>query len=1007
MVAEGSSLVENEVFTKVSKADIGKRTVGSRWVYALKYNSDGSIAKFKARIVAKGYTQVRGVDYNETYCSVVDIFTTRLVLAYAAARRLKVRQFDIKTAFLYGLLHELVFMEMPDGWAEAGFAWKLNRSLYGLKQSPRQWSLRFTAFLKKLGLTQSSFDSSLFFKLDPLLIIIVYVDDGLIFAQSDEAIEQVLSEMEREFQMRQMDVTLYRGLEITLRDDGIFIHQSRYIEMLVEEYGMLQSRGSTTPYVTIDRENGDRLDQDVPFRSLVGSLAYLADTSRPDIAKAVNVLSRKVCEPTVSDWIRAIHVLRYLKLTIDYGILYRFGRTAPNSLSSYSDSDYGGDFASAKSTTGYVILFNEQVVHWKCQLQRNVSLSSTESEIYALCTLAKVLSWVRRMLIEIEAIECGPALLLCDNKSTLQIVSTDSPTRRTRHLRAQDAYVYEQISLKELEVKHVPTKEQMADFLTKPLGSASFARNRDALMSRREPSAPSAHLARCVAWRLALSVMLLLMVVMVESFTHSNFLILKKSDDHIVHGQTVKMAIKKWYLISPCEKFKTEGGFNFHDKARETCQEWYETKFVGNLRRLALTVGRRNEYVQPYSAPSYAQASNASLGHLSANQVEKRQVLELAGLYLVSDVLSHLWWSLYPHQDPLWNVQHFKDTYQAHDKALKGALDAVGIVNEEVKKLRDEYSSQYYHLADTSLAISVIMGKLEEQSFLIEKVIDSVSEGKLDTVALSRLLNSTDVLQGGEKYSSISSMSFVAEDIIEMEIVLVQPSKTAVVLEINPISHWVDLTNERPRYVTFSSDSRLMLYDFSIDCAKLLLVSDGITYQECGVPNWRDPKLDSWKVMDNVVFIPETKVVAMGERIFVYCYPGWIRVNNQMGDCAPSVMEFPLTVTFFTLDGMNYTGLSKSMEVTSRTRVNDIVLPSLQSSNDSYRAVVGKLRLAYGNLTQAVNLTNQLQQESVWLKSSSWVLCAVITAESILLGIIVCKILKAARVVQDTEMTTR
>lgn len=153
---EMNSLEENQVFEVLPSNQVTKKPVGSRWVFTIKYKKNGEIDKYKARVVAKGYSQVYGVDYQETYCSVVHIMSTRLILNYAAMRSLKMKQFDVKTAFLYGKLDEEIFMVPPEGYSRPNTVWKLNRSLYGLKQSPRMWNEIFTEFMFGIGMYISS-----------------------------------------------------------------------------------------------------------------------------------------------------------------------------------------------------------------------------------------------------------------------------------------------------------------------------------------------------------------------------------------------------------------------------------------------------------------------------------------------------------------------------------------------------------------------------------------------------------------------------------------------------------------------------------------------------------------------------------------------------------------------------------------------------------------------------------------------------------------------------------
>lgn len=228
-------------------------------------DQNDEIDKFKAPIVAKGCSQIYGIDYLETYCSVVQIMSTRLILSYAAMERLKIRQFDIKTAFLYGHLEETIYMTPPDGYAKPDTVWKLNRSIYGLKQSPRAWNHRFNQVLSNLGLQNSKYDNSLFFSLEPLMVIIIYVDDGLIIAEDDDHILNVLRKLENEFEMREMEVNTYRGLQIVQNKDGILIHQEKYTRKVLDTFNMSDAKPANNPVLSYDEQDITPLEEEKPY----------------------------------------------------------------------------------------------------------------------------------------------------------------------------------------------------------------------------------------------------------------------------------------------------------------------------------------------------------------------------------------------------------------------------------------------------------------------------------------------------------------------------------------------------------------------------------------------------------------------------------------------------------------------------------------------------------------------------------------------------------------------
>lgn len=479
---EMKSLDYNEVYEVISRNQVNKKIVSSKWVYTVKYKKNGDIDKFKARIVARGFTQVYGEDYGATYCSVVQVMTTRFTLAYAAMNNLKIRQFDVKTAFLNGELNEEIYMEPADGYGEPDQVWKLKRSIYGLKQSPRMWNEKFTSFMTSLNFNISNYDNSVFYRLNPTVIIIIYVDDGLIFAPNEKDINDIMEKLQERFEIRVMDVGLYRGLEIEIEKDGIMIHQSSMIKKILATFNMTNAKPAKNPMIKLDEQEEHALRPSVPYRSAIGMLQYLSDFSRPDIAYAVNKLARKMACPTETDWKLVKHLLRYLVGSKSMGI--KFSNQGRGELVAYSDSDFAGDYESAKSTTGYIIVFNGAPIHWKSQLQRHVTVSSTESEVVALCTLSKELSWIRRMALELNIIRDTPVVIQCDNKSALMIVKSERLAGRTRHLRAQNAYIHEQVEYGELILNHVKTEYNLADLLTKVVQTGKFENNRKSLLQQ-------------------------------------------------------------------------------------------------------------------------------------------------------------------------------------------------------------------------------------------------------------------------------------------------------------------------------------------------------------------------------------------------------------------------------------------------------------------------------------------------------------------------------------------
>ncbi|KAL6293121.1 hypothetical protein ACE6H2_001263 [Prunus campanulata] len=346
MVEEFQALEKQKTWTLVPYQP-SMNVVGCKWVFKLKRNADGSVSRHKAQLVAKGFHQEAGLDYDETFSLVVKHSTVRLVLALAAQFHWTIKQLDVKNAFLHGILHEEVYMQQPPGFTDSKqphHVCRLLKSLYGLKQAPRAWNERFTTHLLTLGFVQSLADTSLFVLASSrdLIILLLYVDDIILTGNNMLLIQQTITALGREFDMKDLGkLTYFLGLQVQYTSAGIHVNQSKYATVL----------------------DGVPLSDPALYRSLVGGLQYLT-FSRPDIAFAVNTLCQFMHTPTEPHFAAVKRVLRYLAGTLTHGIHFTSGDVH---LQAYSDADWAGDVNDRRSTTGYVVfldmLFQETKHH--------------------------------------------------------------------------------------------------------------------------------------------------------------------------------------------------------------------------------------------------------------------------------------------------------------------------------------------------------------------------------------------------------------------------------------------------------------------------------------------------------------------------------------------------------------------------------------------------------------------------------------------------------------------
>lgn len=474
MKEELASFNENETWKLVDRP-AGVKVVKNRWVFREKFSSNGNNPRFKARLVAKGYVQQKGIDYDETFSPVARYDTVRTLLAIAASEKLKVKQFDVKTAFLYGSLEEEVYLEQPEGFEDGtDRVCQLKRSLYGLKQAPRCWHKRFLGFMKKAGLKNSTADPCLFYRNHDgtILYVAIYVDDGLVVGNNEEEVQRFLEKLKTEFKITIGSLNNFLGMKIECQDDGsITVSQENYTKKILERFRMNECNPVTTPATREEGETSEDIKEQVPYREAVGSLMYLATATRPDIAYAVSFAARAVEKPTRKDWNNVKRILRYLRGTNNFSIKYQ---KDCKQLAVYSDADYAGDVATRRSTTGVVAMFAGGAVSWTSQLQRTVALSTTEAEIIAASEGAKELMWLKRLIRELSGQEELIPVLHVDSASAVKLAKNPEYHKRTKHIEVRHFYVRERFLEGDIKLEHIKGTDQLADLLTKPLERVRF-----------------------------------------------------------------------------------------------------------------------------------------------------------------------------------------------------------------------------------------------------------------------------------------------------------------------------------------------------------------------------------------------------------------------------------------------------------------------------------------------------------------------------------------------------
>eukprot|EP00253_Pinus_taeda_P018195 PITA_18195 len=330
----------------------GRKLVRCKWVYRTKYGLDGKVDKHKAHLVAKGFSQVEGIEYIETFYPVSKMNSIHLDLSLAASFKWEVHKMDVKSAFSQGDLHEEIYMEQPTGFVQINsiLVCRLKKSLYGLKQAPQASYAKMDRFLLETGLSRCHSDNTVYTKKvgKSLIILILYVDDLILTGSDPNLINHVNSSLKKNFEMK------YLG------------HLHYFLALQV-----LQSKE--------------------------GKLLYLTHT-RPDLSFVFGLIARFIQNPHERYWKAAKRILCYVQGTVQFGIHY--SEEASPLLVGFTDSDWASDPDDRKSTTGYVFTLGSGPITWVCKKQSAISLSSAEVEYCGAIEASKEALWLRQILSE-------------------------------------------------------------------------------------------------------------------------------------------------------------------------------------------------------------------------------------------------------------------------------------------------------------------------------------------------------------------------------------------------------------------------------------------------------------------------------------------------------------------------------------------------------------------------------------------------------------------------------
>ena len=484
MLYKFDKITEHQVASEVN-CPSDRKVVEGRWVYAIKELPDNGV-EYRARYVGKGYSEIHGIDFTDTFAPVARLTSLRLILAIAALKKLPIIAIDINSAFLNANLEEQIFIKIPEGFRnDDNTVWILHKALYGLKQSARAWYMELLKKLQELGFVRTYSDHSVFHRSsnNEYVIIAIHTDDITGVGSSEDEIGRVKKDISKFWSFKEKDVSQsvkILGILVTKdTDSSITISQPDFIDSTLQSFNMVDRNVRLTPA----DPNIKHVKNPVPFQdsfaaksfrqkyqSLIGTLQYAASATRPDISNKVWELAMFNQNPSSAHNTAALDVLRYLKHTRTIGLKYSPGSF---SIRAYCDADYASNLDSRRSVSAYIFTLANAAICWSTRTQRRVAQSTTEAKYAAINHAAREAIWLRSLLIELQLFpDVPPINVQTDNKGALDLAKNPVFHSRTKHIAIESHWVREILRDKLILISWVPSALNAADFLTKSLSKS-------------------------------------------------------------------------------------------------------------------------------------------------------------------------------------------------------------------------------------------------------------------------------------------------------------------------------------------------------------------------------------------------------------------------------------------------------------------------------------------------------------------------------------------------------
>lgn len=497
MQEELDVFAQREVWSLVRKP-AKARVLGCRWVFAIKKDEQNQIVRYKARLVVQGFKQLKGMDYDLVFSPVVNFSLIRFFFCILVCKlKWKHCHIDIKCAYLYAPLTEEIYISQPEGFVQQSklnHVYKLHKAVYGLHQSGRSWFLEIHEILMKLNFYKLEWANCVY-TLNDNAVLLLYVDDILIFGKTDKIVYSIVETLKMKFDLKVMGRTRkLLGVWFEETNNKFLLSQTKYIEEIGQQYKKFNFPITSLPIAVgtvLSKDQCPNSEDErvkmakMPYRNLIGCLAFLAGRTRPDISYAVNILSQFQSNPGIAHWEALLKLLGYVVNTKTFKL--ELTNISQIRINCYSDANFAANRDDRVSIGGLILFVDKVPIIWKTTKQKCVSLSTMEAEYIALTEAAKEIIWLIRITEECKILKIFPSYvkdytLFCDNRAAIDFSNSPIENSKTKHIHIKYLFLKNLVLEKKFKLDYVNTKNNLADGFTKPLSKLKIESFRNSML---------------------------------------------------------------------------------------------------------------------------------------------------------------------------------------------------------------------------------------------------------------------------------------------------------------------------------------------------------------------------------------------------------------------------------------------------------------------------------------------------------------------------------------------